>query len=417
MSEETRFMPVPDTSLWEFVSLREYAPPTPPVAYKVRGGIVQFWRKFQRKKSESSQLLTLSDELARVPEPRLQEIADTLDWREAAIALNTFLLSRRLGEQPGRPVECFVNLPYGGMAEMLTLLAQGRQWRLCPPPTPEQILNQDLACFEPFYDDATFWIVPDLAAWYLRHACGLALVRYLFESLYCNRFPPGVLGCQSWAWAYFRYILHGSLPEAFVIRAFDHECLLHLFPRLIARNATERPLLFRQSDHGDYVLPSPPEITNQTESQVGVSHFLKYLAAYSRGIPEIARAVWRSALHIQRTDTDAAGKIAPDEASSSGAETIWVLPWESLKFPAIPEGVTCVHALVLHALLLHGALAYDLLTELLPCSSGEVIHALIGLKEAGLVEQSPENNWRVTSPGYPVVRQFLHGEGYLTDQF
>jgi hypothetical protein len=57
------------------------------------------------------------------------------------------------------------------------------------------------------------------------------------------------------------------------------------------------------------------------------------------------------------------------------------------------------------------------LTELLLSSSSEIIYALMELRNANLVQQLPEGTWCVTSQGYPIVRQFLHGEGYVTDQF
>ena len=39
-----------------------------------------------------------------------------------------------------------------------------------------------------------------------------------------------------------------------------------------------------------------------------------------------------------------------------------------------------------------------------------------GDEDAGLVERS-RDEWRVTALGYPVVRQWLYSEGYLTDNF
>ncbi|MCB1921858.1 MAG: hypothetical protein KDJ28_18055 [Candidatus Competibacteraceae bacterium] len=53
----------------------------------------------------------------------------------------------------------------------------------------------------------------------------------------------------------------------------------------------EKPLLaFRQAHSGKYVLPPPAE--SPDEAAVVDRDFLNRLAAYSRGIPGIARTLW-----------------------------------------------------------------------------------------------------------------------------
>jgi hypothetical protein len=175
-----------------------------------------------------------------------------------------------------------------------------------------------------------------------------------------------------------------------------------LFQGLITETNSQRDLLFRQSDHGAYVLPPAIKTADNDDTAHETSHFLKYLASYSWGIHVVAWSVWRSALRTA-SDEEVAEEMEPEDTSLQ-SDTIWVLPWESLPFPSIPDGVTNVHILVLHTLLLHRGLSLAVLSELLPYPSSKMIHALLALKEAALVEQSQDDVWYISATGYPIVR-------------
>ncbi|WP_299310510.1 hypothetical protein [uncultured Halomonas sp.] len=62
---------------------------------------------------------------------------------------------------------------------------------------------------------------PRLERCFLRHAEGLAGVRRLVEQALAGRLGPGIIGCDSWAWAYLQHTL--ALPEgqAFTLQPFD----------------------------------------------------------------------------------------------------------------------------------------------------------------------------------------------------
>ncbi len=199
------------------------------------------------------------------------------------------------------------------------------------------------------------------------------------------------------------------------MQAFDDLRLTRLFQRLNGLDNAGQPLHFRQSDHGEYVLPPVP-MSDPTNLSTSVSPFLKHVAAYSQGILGIARGLWRNALRTGIPEAEARDKVLQGSSSDTG-NTIWVLPWDNLTFPTIPDKRTPGHTHVLHAVLLHGTLPYNLMAELLPYSSGEILSILMSLKDARLMNASQEGVWSVTPDGYPAVRQFLHGEGYMTDSF
>ena len=111
---------------------------------------------------------------------------------------------------------------------------------------------------------------------FLRQACSGSLGR-------------GIIGCDSWAWAFLRRAGPNCRARTLTLQAFDQE-RLSLYLQGLAEGA-EKPLLaFRQAHSGKYVLPPPAE--SPDEAAVVDRDFLNRLAAYSRGIPGIARTLW-----------------------------------------------------------------------------------------------------------------------------
>ena len=96
--------------------------------------------------------------------------------------------------------------------------------------------------------------------------------------------------------------------------------------------------------------------------------------------------------------------------------TIWVLPWDKLDHPALPSSISPESSILLHSLLLHNGLSQEVLAEILPFSPNVIIRMALVLKDAGLIEEN-NGQWKVSPSGYPIVRLYLNGEGYLTDQF
>jgi hypothetical protein len=104
------------------------------------------------------------------------------------------------------------------------------------------------------------------------------------------------------------------------------------------------------------------------------------------------------------------------ETPSDMKTTLWVLPWNKLCHPALPSPISPETSILLHSLLLHNGLSQTILAEILPFSPHVITSTALVLKDAGLIEEN-QGLWNVSPAGYPVVRQYLNGEGYLTDPF
>ncbi len=399
--------------LWQYVPADDYKLPATSVEHTVRIGIAGLWQRLRPSKPKTETLFEAEDDLQTLSGTILDQIASPPDWCVATsaltAALETWLNSNQANHQP----VVIVGAPHTNNAEILSLWAQEQKWRVIESPTAEDILAQNENWLDQLAGDDTPWVLPSLERCYLRHAQGLALIRRLFDQLCSDRASQGVIGCDSWAWAYLRHIWSGQLPLVFMAQAFTHQSLEAWFQSLAA-GSDLAPFLFRQQDNGKYVLEPPPESAEEIDQAPEISNFLERLASHSRGIPGVAWALWRQSLQGEGDFSEALSEEERRQVHQNRASKIWVTPWEQLKQPSFPADFSQAQAFILHTLLLHNGLPANLLAQLLSLSATEVFQHLYSLQAAGLVESGAEV-WRVSPLGYPVTRQFLQDEGYLTD--
>jgi len=397
-----------DSPVWQYVPIADYRLPPAPVIQTARDRLTVLQRLFKRDEAEPDTLLKQANELRMLPRWQLERIAPALDWRNAAEELNAQLADWLEQESPEQSIIFLVGPPHSGCVEILTTWAERQAWQMLKPPSPEQVMAGDGAWLSDLNGQGN-WVLPGLEKVYLRHAAGLSLIRRFLDRACSGNLGRGIIGCDSWAWAFLRHVWHGRQPVTLAPQAFQQPQLVEIFQRM-ADSAGNGQLLFRQSDNGRYVLP-PPE-TN--EGPARMSNFLQLLAAHSRGNVGIAWALWRASLRTEPDDS-ANGETGKEDRNLPG-QTIWVAPWGQLKCPSLPSGSGRDEAFVLHTLLLHNGMPGEFLPQLLPLSSSRTMEMLFRLEGAGLASRHCEN-WRVTPLGYSAVRQFLQANGYLVDQF
>lgn len=398
-------------SAWQFVALADYSPPAAPVVHTVKRGLNSFLRLVQREEAESAEPFKAVEDLRVLSEAQLARVAPALDPPAAVDALLGELKNWLEQEEPNPPVLALMGPPYSGHRAILQAWASQQGWSILEPPTAEQILAGDEAWLEDLEHAGRPWVFPALERAYLRHASGLSLVRRFLDQAYAGEMGRGIIGCDSWAWAFLRHTWHGRFPVILAVQALDQERLASSFQRL-AHAAGRVSLRFRQSDNG-YCVLEPPDVDPEDEQATDQnSNFLQLLAAHARGIGGVAWEGWRAALRTQPDEVLDEEAAAEDRASPY--QTVWVIPWGQLQWPALPGGAGRDEAFVLHALLLHDGLPLPLLWQLVPLSSSLATETLYRLQDARLVEQR-DGLWRVSALGYPAARQFLHDNGYLVD--
>lgn len=397
-----------DSPVWQYVPIADYRLPAAPVIQTARNSLSVLQRLFKRDEAETDTLLKQADELRMLPRWQLERIVPALDWRNAAEGLNAQLADWLEQESPEQSIIFLVGPPHSGCVEILTAWAEQQAWQMLKPPSPDQVMAGDGAWLSD-QNDQHNWVLPGLEKVYLRHAAGLNLIRRFLDRASSGNLGRGIIGCDSWAWAFLRHVWHGRQPVTLAPQAFQQTQLAEIFQKM-ADSADNGQLLFRQSDNGRYVLP-PPETS---EGPAKMSNFLQLLAAHSRGNVGIALALWRASL---RTEPDgSANEETGKEDRKLPRQTIWVAPWAQLKYPLLPSGSGRDEAFVLHTLLLHNGMPCEFLQQLLPLSPSRTMEMLFRLEGAGLVSRHYDD-WRVTPLGYPAVRQFLQANGYLVDQF
>jgi hypothetical protein len=408
----------PPGALWQYVSVGDYQLPSDTVEQKIRSGIGALWKKFETEEESREAPLQAEADLRELSRVQTAAVAPDPDWLAAAEALDTRLAPWLADEAPDRPVVFLVVPPHGFREEILEAWAKRHNWQRVDAPDAEAVLAQDRQWMRGAFEGRRPWVFPRLERAFLRHARGLSLVRGLMDGLCAGRLGRGIVGCDSWAWAYLMKIWRGRPPRTLTSQAFGQERLEPWFGTLAAGTGRRR-LDFRQSQDGRYVLPRVGEADEGDDAPTGTTRFLKHLAACARGIPGVALALWRASLRLgpenPPEDRDSADDDETDPPTAPHS-TIWVAEWDAVRRPALPSERDRDMAFVTHTMLLHDGLAEGVLAETLPLSMSRIHQILSMLEETGAAAED-EGLWRITAPGYPAVRQFLQDEGYLTDPF
>lgn len=396
--------------LWSFVALHDYAVPTLPVSSAAAEAWASLRRLLSRKSEGEDAAAQREAELRRLSELRLEHLVAPIDWGATSVALDAAVEERRDAGQLGGGVVFLVGQPHCGYAEMVEAWAARQGAQIVEAPAPQALLDRGVR--SPAWPAAGRpWALPRLERHFLRHADGLAHVRALLQDLASGRAGPGLVGCDSWAWAYLRRVWPLAQPRALTLQAFDAARLARLLTTL-ASTAGRRPLRFRNARTGAQTLSVPADDAAMPGDEI------ERLAAHCRGNPGIARRYWRDLLRMQPEDDQAEAATESDNGSGgAGApeQVVWVAA--QLEDPVLPVESDEDLALMLHALLLHGGLPEDLLPAVLPMGASRCSALLLRLAALGLVERTVDERWAVAALGYAMVRRWLRSREHLVDDF
>lgn len=399
----------PETpSFWSFVPIGEYQVPGLPAT----SAIADAWESLKRllRKVDQSSLQPARDEakLRALPEVQLEHLAPPVDPTEPADALDAALYDWLNNDAPDWPIRFVISQPYAH-PDLLHFWAVRHGATVVEPPTIEQILAGDLDWLDQWPVDGgagRFWVLPRLAHCFLRHTDGLKLVRTLLARAEAGELGRGVIGCDSWAWAYLMHLWPVPHPGALTAQAFDGQRLTRLLTHQIKRRPHRR-VRFLNAATGHDILSVPSDDTE-------VHPEILRLASHTRGNPGTALTYWRRSLRTEPEEDAVEASSEPISGEVFDEEDVWVSA--RLDEPMLPNEADEDVALVLHALLLHDGLPAALLPTLLPLTYDGCLAILLRLKRARLVTQRDER-WVVTATGYTSVRSLLAGRDYLTDGF
>jgi len=412
--------PEQDAGVWELVPVADYRLPQTPATRAARAHWISLKRLFGRRRHEDEAPARAEADLRRLSERQLDAFAGTVDWTAAARVLQDTL---ETGDD-GDPVRFVVAPPYSGQVELLRRWGteQGARW--IDPPAYQDILEAGPAWLVGWPTEVDCWVMPRLEHCWLRHAAGLALIRELLDRALSGRLGRGVIGCDSWAWAYLRHVAPLPTRSVFTLQAFDGERLAALF-RGLATVEGSGPVRFCNARTGRLILAvdgdGDGDGENRDEDDGNGGTELQSLAARCRGNAGLARDLWRARLSTVRdsepdTDGRATGQDAgPATDGDDDGATVWVA--EPAEEPTLAADRDEELALVLHALLLHNGLPGSLLAELLPLPPFRIQAILQRLAGAGVAAAGQGGHWHITAAGYPPARDLLRSQGLLLDDF
>jgi hypothetical protein len=394
------------TPLWEFVPLADYGVPDMPASSAAANAWAAFKHLFRHDDDEMLTAVKKEADLRALSEIQLAHLAPPPDWRAAALALDVALHDRHRATPPNGPVSFVIGQPHAGHDDIVKCWGEMHQAIPIAPPSPADILTGNGQWLDNWPATDQLWVLPNLEHCYLRHTHGLALVRQLLEGAESGRLGRGIIGCDSWAWAYLQRIWPVPKPEALTLQAFDGDRLSRLFASLeVSRPG--RHIRFRNAENGKGILSVPAA---EDESAVGAE--IIQLAAHCRGNVGTAQHYWRERLRAEPEAEVSESDSAADQAP--GEESVWVTV--SLPEPVLPTAIDEDAVLMLHALLLHGGLPEALLPELLPYPATRCMAVLLCLRNAGIIDRHQER-WKIAKLAYTTVRSLLRGRDYLTDDF
>lgn len=434
--DETHSIPTP----WHVVPMGDYAVPTDLSVSAIK----KRWRaldRLLRDPDSEANVARTESELRALPHVRLANLVPPIDWTPASQALayavdeahakacmagshTTGSAASAGGESP---VQFFIGQPYCNHAAILTDWADRHYARTLTPPSVGQILDGNTRWLDTLRkDEGHPWVLPTLERCFLRHSKGLDLLRYFLERALAGALGPGVIGCQSWAFAFVQRIWPLPATPVLTLQAFDGLALADYFVRTHHSLDSGRRIRFLSARSGEPLVPeakpdfSPKDADPHLDRKQALPE-LRQLAAHCRGNPGLAWHYWRKQLRAEPehelqelSDSEKGTNERHDGSGHASEDVVWVTP--DLETCSLPAETGEDVAFLLHALLLHGGLPAEVLALLLPVPRGRVISQLQRLQALGVLIFESEC-WQVAPLAYPTVREFLLARTYLTDAF
>lgn len=379
------------SSPWEVVELQHFCVPdyTQASQWQRRGRAASSWLTGKRSAAQQAKE---ERELRKLPEVKLAHLVPHIDWSQGANAFDQALQHNDLKDEP---LVLFITPPHGGHADILSQWAEQQRVSCLAVPTYQELSNASLDWIQ-HCENQRRWVLPALERCFLRHSQGLQGVREFLERALSGHLGRGVIGCDSWAYAYLQHAVGLEGIPVLTLQAMQGEQLATYFAEM-ANSGPGCPVVY-STRTGKPILAGD---SGQTAKESPVHKELQRLAAHCRGHLGIAWHYWRERLR------------EPAEGSDADADAeLWLL--DALADAELPADTGDIATLVLHALLLHGGLEDQTLGDVLPFTHHEALNARLALARQGILS-CHEGRWQIAPLSYTSVRQLLMTRSYLVD--
>jgi hypothetical protein len=408
--------------LWQFQRICDYRPPVSAAGDGGQWNLIRLWRWLAGNRRNHADEPEPLPSLAHLEQNVLDRIVPDDPWPHIAAALSEAWETFFAAQAEGEKLRLLVAPPGWEVESILTALASDLKATLVKAPPGQAIFDSDRSALDPLregldHSTETPLVVPGLHRYFLRHHRGLDLVRTIVDRLR-HAARPTVVGCDSWAWAYLTGSLQidAALPQPYVPVPLDGLELASLLrpecPCDVALSGRD-VLLYAHAEGKDE--NSEDASSEQKHASFEPDKTISYweqLAVRSRGIPEVARAIWRYGLRTQDPEVE---KNNPSGSPQPwNGDLLFAVPVNHLELPTIPSPTDPAWRFMLHTLLVHDGVPVTVLPALLPFSRDATLLALQSLEMQGLVRRSGPLA-TVAPLAYPQVRDFLLREDLLVD--
>ena len=260
-----------NTPLWEVVRIGDFSLPADSqlnVARKKWRSLRSFFRTSQEPLETHAKA---EEDLRALPTIQLENLAPPVHWGAASTALDR-LLTARPDDGPESEIVFLIGQPHVDQAAILRQWAISRKVAVLEGPDPAAILSRQSLEKKNRKSIDSVWVIPELERWFLRHANGLWLVRELLQQVASGEMGGGIIGCNSWAWAYLQRVWPIPNPTALVLQAFDGRALARYF-MVSSLAGGEKQVRFLNARTGEPLLSRGAEKTG-TEEEVGRQHVI-----------------------------------------------------------------------------------------------------------------------------------------------
>ncbi len=413
--EKTAGSPLPQG----LIPVNQWKMPETSVSRSVKDAFQQYLAQLRVGAFQDDQVFESLDDLPELSPSRLQSLAPDPDYVSVAKEMSNVLDAQWSEGSGQRDVKFLVAPPFSGVRSALACFQElgslpGEEsgpWSLITP--PENLLLDDQSAREWWdrQDLSRPWVIAELGDFWLRHMSGLSLIRELFRRIAAGGLAPGIVGCSSWCWQFWSCYIEDVHFSPLTPEPMDAVSLGAWFESLAASSGGAS-VTARMANDGVDVLPVSEQSAGKKRNG-----FLRELASAARGNPGVALAIWRRALRSRPEETDT-GDSGQATAGESQASRVWVVPFDQLGLPVVPQTQGDNIGLVLHALLLHDGLDASRLGLVTGIPEYELGFVLARLARSELIGLGQSGDcWQVLAPGYPSVRRHLQSWGFPVDPF
>ena len=308
------------SALWKVVELDQFHTPEQTQASQWR----RTWRSASTwlvGKKAAEQLVKEERELRALPEIRLEHLVPPLNWSPAANGLAKEIESQEA------PVTFFITPPHGGHAAVVAHWAEQSHTTCFQPPTLSELADGETQWVERCVNQRR-WAIPALERHFLRHSHGIQGIREFLERALSGRLGQGVIGCDSWTYAYLQQVVGIDGAPVYTLQSMEGEQLSRYFSTIVSGDGL--PPAIYSTRTGKQILPAQEDEDKRSKN----SHKeLQRLAAHCRGHVGIAWHYWRERLR---------------EQSSGDEESLWLI--DALAEAELSADTGDIATLVLHAL-------------------------------------------------------------------